>query len=74
MASATGVHLNGERMRQIADRLARSGQYAGAAEIEHELKRQGFLKNRSLLDDLNWCHELDTFCDEARGRLALRSA
>ena len=74
MASATDLHLKHERMHQIASRLARSGQYAGAAEIEHELKRQGFLKSRSLLSDLNWCQELDSVCDEARGRLALRDA
>jgi hypothetical protein len=73
MATKPAAHLTDARMYEIADRLARSGHYHGTAEIELELKRQGYLKGRSLLNDSNVWQDLDRLCDEARGMLASRN-
>ena len=50
----------------LAHKLARSGEYSGWWAIELELKVQGFLRARQLLDDKQVRERLDRMCAEAR--------
>lgn len=57
-----------ERMFQLADELARSGEYSGWLQIEQELRSRGYPRARSLLDIPAIRERLDCECAKARGK------
>jgi hypothetical protein len=57
-----------ERMWQMANKLADTGEYGGWRDIEHELILQGYPRARLLLDGKRIRDELDRRCKAARER------
>jgi hypothetical protein len=55
-----------ERMWNLADEMARSGNYIGWLEIEWELRSLGYGRARQLLDDERIRERLDRICAESR--------
>ncbi len=55
-----------ERMWDLADKMARSGEYSNWLSIEWELRSRGYIRAHQLLDD-EWIRDrLDRLCDAAR--------
>jgi hypothetical protein len=57
-----------ERMWELADKLARSGEFSGWLPIEQELRSLGFFRARQLLDDERIRQRLDSISTEAKRR------
>lgn len=53
-------------MWQLANELARSGDYSGWLDIEWELRSRGYGRARQLLDNESTRDRLDKMCAEAR--------
>lgn len=59
-----------ERMWDLANRLAKSGECTGLLQIEWELRERGYSRARQLLDDERTRERLDRMCAKARSEAA----
>jgi hypothetical protein len=51
-----------------AEEYARTGQYSGWLDIEHQLRHEGWKEARQFLDDEYIREKLDRLCKEAAGK------